>query len=55
MSHTQYRTMSDDAVLLCAGADVMLRETANHPELVKELLEVQSKLLVRFQRLWTMS
>ncbi len=55
VSHTLYRTMADDAVLLCANADVVNREMTNHPELVKEFLEVQSKLLVRFQRLWTMS
>ena len=54
ISHTQYRTLSD-VVILSMGADVLKREARNHPELIKELLEVQSKLLTRFQRLWMMS
>ncbi|MCR5154368.1 MAG: cyclic nucleotide-binding domain-containing protein [Lachnospiraceae bacterium] len=54
MSKTLYRTMTSDAVLLSIGAADMSAEIDKHPEVLKELLEVQSGLLERFEKLWTM-
>lgn len=49
----QYSVYSDDAILLVFNKKEFLSECAKNPKLVMNLLEIQSKRLYKFEKLWT--
>lgn len=50
-----YRVYSDGALLMSIDPEDLWNEAAEHGEIMKELLGIQSKRLAKFERLWVIS
>lgn len=54
-SKVDYRVVGDDVTMVTIGADVFWEYALRYPALVKNMLEIQTDRLERFQKLWSMT
>lgn len=52
IAKVDYRTYSDDALLLVMDSDLFWKEAEKHPEIMRKVINVQSDRLYKFERLW---
>lgn len=52
VTKVDYRTYSDDALLLVMDSDIFWQEAEKHPEIMRKVINIQSDRLYKFQRLW---
>lgn len=55
VSKVSYTAYSEQCVYMSVSKEDIMEEIKNHTNMVNELLEAQSKMLDRFQKLWMMS
>ena len=55
VSKVTYSVLSDNCVYMSAKTEEILDEAKEHPNIIRELFEVQNKMLVKFQKLWMLS